>query len=313
MNNGTDRKESDTQKNDMSAVEAEEKEERKNNGPSINPSAVAVRKEVFRPSQEFLGEDSPLLSKHKADEVVVKEARAVQLLLQHIADGEQNQAEILLKENPELLLRKGNVTDSSRRLFENITAFQYAVWALDWHMWTMLLHYMKPEDAAQQYQELTTQGTAHGMQASWEDLIKGYDDYLALEIAGSGKDGGKAWCEGVGKEQLLLPVHVVNEFCHPARPLSFLHHFRNAPEIKLPRKRIIEGFDWYDAGCGTEWAHHRWALAKPIHVNAANSVQVVNIGKDKLALTTLLEKRKQQAVDLALSLGMPTIASILRI
>lgn len=40
----------------------------------------------------------------------------------------------LISKSPEFLLEKGNVTDWSGRTFNNITAFQYAVWALDFKM-----------------------------------------------------------------------------------------------------------------------------------------------------------------------------------
>ena len=65
----------------------------------------------------------------------------------HVAFGEQDEAKEMLKINPELLLHKGDVTDYSNRTFKGITAFQYALWALDWHMWMMIKKYL-PDDVA---------------------------------------------------------------------------------------------------------------------------------------------------------------------
>ena len=56
--------------------------------------------------------------------------------LAHVVKGEQRQAEEMLKKNRYLALASGTVTDHADRSFNNITGFQYAVWALDWHMCT---------------------------------------------------------------------------------------------------------------------------------------------------------------------------------
>ena len=55
----------------------------------------------------------------------------------------------MLKDNAELALASGDVTDTAGRTFKNITGFQYAVWALDWKMWTMIQGYL-PSDAARE-------------------------------------------------------------------------------------------------------------------------------------------------------------------
>jgi WD40 repeat protein len=58
----------------------------------------------------------------------------VKQLLHHIAFGEQDQALTLIRNDPGLLLHKGMVKDSAKRVFKNVSAFQYAYWALDIHM-----------------------------------------------------------------------------------------------------------------------------------------------------------------------------------
>ncbi len=65
--------------------------------------------------------------------IFAKSLQAVKLhrLLHHVAMGEQDKSEKIVKSNPELLLLSGNVTDGSNRLFMHISAFQYAIWALD--------------------------------------------------------------------------------------------------------------------------------------------------------------------------------------
>jgi hypothetical protein len=64
------------------------------------------------------------------------------ILFHHIDQSRNNKAEALIKENPAILLKNGTGKDPAGRTFENITAFQYALWALDWYMWEMMLPHM---------------------------------------------------------------------------------------------------------------------------------------------------------------------------
>ena len=75
--------------------------------------------------------------------------------LQHIAYGEQDEAEALLQKDPELaqeLLMAHNIpfTDYSGRTF-TCTAYEYAWWAKDAHMLKMLEHYIKQGEETRQF------------------------------------------------------------------------------------------------------------------------------------------------------------------
>lgn len=70
--------------------------------------------------------------------------------LQHVAYGQQNEAEELLKKDPQLaqeLLRANTIrfTDYSGRTF-SCTAYEYAYWAKDAHMLKMLEKYIKQDE-----------------------------------------------------------------------------------------------------------------------------------------------------------------------
>jgi hypothetical protein len=54
--------------------------------------------------------------------------------------------------------KAGRVTDLSGREFQSITAFQYALWALDWHMWAMIQKYLPVEQQQVQFEKLETKG-----------------------------------------------------------------------------------------------------------------------------------------------------------
>ena len=95
-----------------------------------------------------------------------------------MAEGEQDKAEALIQKDKNLLLHTGTIKDLSGREFKQMTAFQYALWAMDWHMWTMIQKYLPQEAQAQQLQELETKGTAHGKHFSLQGLTGALQTYV---------------------------------------------------------------------------------------------------------------------------------------
>lgn len=60
-------------------------------------------------------------------------------LLHDVTRGEHDVVTAMLRQNISLIFKRGVVTDCSGREFEHISAFEYALWALDKHMWTALI------------------------------------------------------------------------------------------------------------------------------------------------------------------------------
>ena len=166
----------------------------------------------------------------------------VKKFLTFVAEGEQDKAEAMLQNNPALVLVPGDVADLSKRTFKAITGFQYAVWALDWHMWTMIQKYLPDKAAREQAKGFETGSWVkrHAIHARWllDNLLKAYDNtFCAGRQSYSYTDDSsqicRAWVEQVGGAQLLLPAHVVNEYCHPTRP------FYLKDTLEFPRNRAI--------------------------------------------------------------------------
>ena len=174
----------------------------------------------------------------QAAAAVVNQADVNKLLL-HIARGEQPEAEDMLQipGNEVLLLHKGTVTDYSDRTFENITGFQYALWALDWHMWKMLKKYLPNEEALAQLEELETQGTVHGKHYDFRPLIQALQTYVdqfsAWYTAHNWSAIENHWSKVVGGAQRQVPVHVANEYCRQDRAF---HPAPSFTEETLPRE-----------------------------------------------------------------------------
>lgn len=223
-----------------------------------------------------------------------RELKDAQQLSQYVADGDQENAEKLAQTYPSLLTVKTGIIDLSKRTFVDITPFQYAFWALDWHMWKMLIKYMSKEEVIKQCEEINAKGTAHGAHANWQPVIDAYENYFNLLKQRLWEEARLAWLK-IGEAQLSFPVHIVNQFCHLHINLCTVVNLKNEEEPPLTRTRISKGVDWYDERCGREWVHHRWNLIQPTHVKPSNCLRFENIGKDRLALSVLLKKRQRQA------------------
>ncbi len=171
-------------------------------------------------------------SSHKLFQVDI----AINKLLHHIARGEQDLAEKMIRATPSLLLEAGEVTDYSGRYFKNITAFQYALWALDSHMWKMILKYLPKDKAAQQlsiHLNKEKDYTAlHGNHYNFDLLIQA--------LRKGRKVSYESWVVMVGQPQKQVPAHIANEYCRGDVPFS---KKRNFHESTLPRTLTFYNFN----------------------------------------------------------------------
>lgn len=160
----------------------------------------------------------------------------LQAFLNHVVAGQQDEAEALLKQTPEFALGAGNVTDHAKRTFRNITGFQYAVWALDWHMWRMIRKYLPPEEARLQSEGFGTGSWVkeHGEHVTWKKLIDNYQTYIDKYNDWDSNQCSKYWVQEIGGAQLILPMHVLQEYCEPSRPFYPVPNFK--ADIVLVRK-----------------------------------------------------------------------------
>jgi hypothetical protein len=160
--------------------------------------------------------------------------------LRWVAEGEQDKAEAMLKADHTLTLESGELTDPSGRKFRHITGLQYALWALDWNMWLMLLNYIPRYEAQLQAMALEENGTEHGQCFDFSELLGAYKRYIDnfddLLKTRNIKQMQKNWCEEVGRAQLRLPAHAINEFCRCDRRFP-LADFKQAG---LPRGREVD-------------------------------------------------------------------------
>ena len=221
-------------------------------------------KSLKEKSSGFFSAYGPRLAQEPKEAKVRELQRQVPGLLSLVASGEQAKAEELIARDPEILLQAGDVTDGAERCFTGITALQYAVWALDAHMWTMILPYFDRinarASAGEQLRALEEKGTAHGRHFDFKPLL---DAYKAFERSPS----EESWIRGVGGAQRLLPDHVVQEYTTPDRPFKPTPDFAVA-DARRPTAHSKHGVSWwrsaeYNQGVlGCAWAAVRMDLGE---------------------------------------------------
>lgn len=171
-------------------------------------------------------------------------------MLSDVAFGRQPEAGEKAKRDPSLLLLSGTVTDPAGRTFEDITAFQYALWARDRHMWTMILKHLPEKEATKQlhehvygdkkYKEL------HGEHYDFLPLIDELQAYVDNFGQRSDAERTEHWCKKVGRAQKLVAVHVANEYCRPDRSFDPVLTFK---ETDLPR--VLSFFNYLTRSDGS--------------------------------------------------------------
>jgi hypothetical protein len=236
------------------------------------------------------------------------------LFLNHIAFGRQDQAEDMLCQNRDLVLMSGNLIDCANRQFKQITALQYAAWALDWHMFEMLKKYILEEAMCKQIAELE-RGIwiqEHGCIVSWQKLIDALQRYIDNYSSWTDLECRLHWAQNVGGEQLMLPAHVIQEYCRPDKP-SYRSQKINIP---LPRIDINDHKNWFENNkgekLGRDFGRVRGYITKKHGNHRSIPVKDVNINEhwtnvikhDIKLLETLLKVRLQQ-LNIAMSFQLP--------
>ena len=153
-------------------------------------------------------------------------------LLRHVAFGEQELAENMVRNDPGLLLAPSPVTDYSGRRFPKVRAYELAWWYMDTHMCRMLESHMdngirsemlKCVDAIEQHglryeqRGVVVEHSKHfdfsPLKRALEDYIQGYANW---DASGNIQEMTSAWMR-VGREQSGLPAHALNEYLRPDR------------------------------------------------------------------------------------------------
>ena len=157
----------------------------------------------------------------------------VRKLLHHVTRGEHDAVKAMLKKDMSLIFKRGVITDCSGREFENVSSFEYALWALDKHMWAAMIACIPQNEEGRevfaqliaQYNKVNTDGVTYKLNG--QTITEKHFDFkntiikqLQKQVESINAPGtkncdaiDKQWREGVGAAQKRLPMHVVYEYC----------------------------------------------------------------------------------------------------
>lgn len=157
----------------------------------------------------------------------------VRKLLHHVTRGEHDVVKAMLKQDINLIFKRGKVTDCSGREFGNISGFEYALWALDKHMWAAMIECIPSNEEDKrvfaqliaQYNKVNTDGVTYRLNG--KTITEKHFDFentliqeLQTQVDSINAPGAKnweaidkQWREGVGGAQKRLPMHIVDEYC----------------------------------------------------------------------------------------------------
>ncbi|HHT0593884.1 TPA: F-box protein [Legionella anisa] len=161
--------------------------------------------------------------------------------------GQYDFVDAMLKNDIELIFAKGTVTDSAGRIFQDISLFEYCLWALDMPMWTLLLGCIPQNETGKiiveqclaQYKNLKANGVEYCLEGQCitephfdfkNTIIKELQEYVDL-VNQPIVDWNKAeekWRKDVGGAQKRFPMHVVDEYCSD-RPFNPVPDFTQQP------------------------------------------------------------------------------------
>lgn len=307
---------------EIEKLKAELEKIRLNNSPEhINPSIppkTAEQSETKEASPQTIIEPQPVLFavKPKPMPLFTSPTVSPQELMQflhHVGYGEQAEAEAMLQKDKNLALAHGDLTDCSvepetyqPRTWKNITGFQYAVLALDYHMWTMIQKYISTDEASQQIAEIITKAfliDKHGWlsledlewpQTAWTPLTGALEVYIKNYSLWKEPERRIFWCQHVGGAQCLLPAHVINEYSHPYRSFIPCPKWKGDGELHLPRNGIAE---WINTGGKKLGSTFGWCRVNmPRGAFRYDGVGVKALGRDdQVACVELLASRSKQA------------------
>ena len=250
--------------------------------------------------------------------------------LHYVARGEHKIVEKMLDKTIELISEKGVVTDCSGRTFENISAFEYTLWAKDKPMWTVMLSCIPQNEKKHkiisillsQYKNVKEKGVTYVLNGK-RCTEHHYDFAIIKELQTqvdllnqpkvNWDEADKQWNEGVGGAQKDFPMHVVYEYCSN-RPFDPLPDFKQQPKLPLSKQFYNyatgagEKENWFAAGSklGVEFAIVKGpfvgggrAAARRVGA-AARRVGAVRMatGRDLVAMKALCEVRTNDFINL---------------
>ncbi|MGE3320565.1 MAG: F-box protein, partial [Candidatus Berkiella sp.] len=207
---------------------------------------------------------------------IITESENVARLLFHVVRREDELIKKMLEKNIKLLFKRGSVIDHAGRSFQNITGFEYMLWALDKHGWTMMIECIENDQNREelfkqllaQYNKVEIEGVTYTLNGKkiteshfdfQNTIIKALKVHKDLCNTPTPDENAidKQWIEDVGGAQKLFPKHVVFEYCSE-EPFYSISKFNAKPKLSMEFFNCINQTNelWYssDSKLGVDFA-----------------------------------------------------------
>jgi hypothetical protein len=247
----------------------------------------------------------------------------VRKLLLQVVRGKHAAVQTMLKNDISLAFKRGKVTDYSGRTFEDISAFEYLLWALDKHMWAQVLDCIPKNEKGNeilaellsQYKKVITEGVSYELNGKIirehhfdfaSTIIKALQrqiDYLNTCRPKNLDTIDEQWREGVGGAQKLLPMHVVYEYCSDI-PFEPLPQFTSQPKSSMLFYNWLteKNENWFadNSMLGVDFAIYKGLGKVAESVDSARLVLKLGsrLLRDLAALTALCKVRTMDFINL---------------
>lgn len=139
--------------------------------------------------------------------------------LRHVYRGDLDQVQLYLDRKRELALINVTIKDLSGRTFNRITALQYAFWAIDLEMCSLLLRFLPREKAYEQLSEFINDQDnikPHGKHFSLLNYLQvlgiylsHYEQWMANYNKGGRELMADYWCKTVGPTEKEFPAWMI--------------------------------------------------------------------------------------------------------
>lgn len=222
---------------------------------------------------------------------ILDEHKKMNQFLRHVVRAEYDAIEMILKEDPSLMLKRGFVTDEAGRTFEDISGLEYAIWAQAIHILACMLDSLSTDtkstdtknrldlltQALIQYDKIVKKGvsyTLNKIEVTGETHFDMQNTFIkelqtqvnSVKVHGSKNNDAidKQWREGVGGAQRIFTADLVDYYCGsvPFRPVpDFTYRPQSTKQFKnLCKKGSLECWYSNDSRLGFDFAIFKGAL-----------------------------------------------------
>lgn len=244
------------------------------------------------------------------------------VLLKWVTEGHLVEVEKWLKKNPSLALGTGMVKDRSDRTFNNMTALQYAAWALDTEMCELIINYIGTHHSMVQLKALAEKPPTYNYHSLCYDakpLITKYQTYFDNYYNWGDVVLFLYWQKEIGGEQRKCPAWLIYAWSEEGEDTAWA---KQDPNRKIKREYDKHHLDWWFAGdsnqgrgVGSTWAVARGAMAARQLPCWEHHIHILTDGQerqDQQCVSDLVTTRKKTLQRLmaeveAISLPMVTI------